>query len=252
VGQSPIRAVIFDYGHTIVDFRRTEEALLEAYGQIRDRIEAALEIEAPEVSHLIDRVAGEVDRMVARSYEERRMEELDVLQLFDDVLLSTLGVSVPPDVVQHIVALDHSAFSRTITVSEENLEVLIELKRWGLSLGLISNVTLLPQLMRDDLQALGIGPLLDAALFSSEIGYRKPDRRIFQEMAGRLRAAPARSVFVGDRLLDDVRGAQDAEMRAVQTREFRQEELPGVRPDAAIERLPELIDVLKDWGAGPS
>jgi putative hydrolase of the HAD superfamily len=251
MGQAPVRAVVFDYGHTIVDFRRTEEALLEAYGQIRDRIEAALEIEAPEVSHLIDRVAGAVDRAVGRSYEERRMEELDVVQLFDDVLLSTLGVSVPPDVVQHIVALDHSAFSRTITVSEENLQVLAELKRWDLRLGLVSNVTLLPQLMRDDLQALGIGPLLDASLFSSEIGYRKPDRRIFREMSARLGVDPSASVFVGDRLLDDVKGAQDADMRAVQTREFREEESSDVRPHAVIGRLPELIDVLKGWGAGP-
>src|SRR5437016_6102576 len=164
----PIRAVVFDYGHTIVDFRRTEEALLDAYKQIRDRIEAALEMEAPEVGHLIDRVANEVDRLVGASYQERRMEELDVLRVFDEVLTNVLGLSVPPDVVGHIVALDHSAFSNTITVSEENLRTLAELKGRGLALGLISNVTLLPDLMRADIDALGIGEHLDAALFSSE------------------------------------------------------------------------------------
>src|SRR5436190_2136083 len=67
-----ITAVVLDYGHTIVDFGRTEEALLHAYREIRERIEAALEIEAPEVGHLIDRVAGEVDRLVRISYEARR------------------------------------------------------------------------------------------------------------------------------------------------------------------------------------
>jgi len=36
----PVRAVLFDYGHTLVDFRRTEEALHDAYEQIRARIEA--------------------------------------------------------------------------------------------------------------------------------------------------------------------------------------------------------------------
>ena len=82
-----IKAVVLDYGHTIVDFRRTEEALLEAYGQIRARIEAALEIDAPEVGHLIDRVAGEVDRLVRISYEERRMEELDQATLFREILM---------------------------------------------------------------------------------------------------------------------------------------------------------------------
>jgi FMN phosphatase YigB (HAD superfamily) len=30
----PIRAVLFDFGHTLVDFQRTEEALREAYEQI--------------------------------------------------------------------------------------------------------------------------------------------------------------------------------------------------------------------------
>jgi HAD superfamily hydrolase (TIGR01662 family) len=246
-----VRAVVFDYGHTIVDFGRTEQALLAAYGQIRDRIEAALEIEAPEVGHLIDRVANEVDRMVGRSYEERRMEELDLLQVFDQVLLGALGLSVPADVVEHIVALDHSAFSETITVSERNLSVLRELKDSGLKLGLISNVALLPALMRTDLEKLGISKHLDEMLFSSETRHRKPDPRMFETMLEKLGVPSSETVFVGDRLLDDVQGAQAVGMRAVQTREFRQEEDPDVRPDAVIERLPELLDVLKGWDDGP-
>ena len=245
-----IRAVVFDYGHTIVDFRRTEEALLDAYGQIRDRIEAALEIEAPEVGHLIDRVANEVDRLVAASYEDRRMEELDPLRVFEEVLNRALGLSVPPDVVGHIVALDHSAFSNTIVVSEENLGVLRDLKERGHLLGLVSNVTLLPDLMRADIAALRIGELLDAALFSSEVGTRKPDPRIFRTMLERLGVQPNDAVFVGDRLLDDIAGAQGVGMRAVLTQEFRKEEPDGdVHPDAVIGRLPELPAALERLAA---
>ncbi|MFN2543305.1 MAG: HAD family hydrolase [Actinomycetota bacterium] len=246
---SGVEAVVFDYGHTIVDFRRTEEALLDAYRQIRERIEAALEIEAPEVGHLIDRVAREVDRLVGVSYEERRMEELDAHRVFDEVLRAVLGLEVPRDVVGHIVALDHSAFTNTITVSEENLAVLARLKEQGHRLGLISNVTLLPDLMRADIEALGIGQHLDAALFSSEVGVRKPDERIFRAMLERLGVAPERTVFVGDRLVDDVDGAHRVGMRAVQTREFRVEEDPAIEPDAVIERLPELLAVLEPWAA---
>jgi len=239
-----IKAVVLDYGHTIVDFRRTEEALLEAYGQIRARIEAALEIDAPEVGHLIDRVAGEVDRLVRISYEERRMEELDTLQVFDEVLTAALGVSVPADVVGHIVALDHSAFSNTITVSDENRAVLAELKDRGYLTGLISNVSLLPDLMRADIEALGLAKHLDQMLFSSEVGVRKPDPRIFRVMLERLGVEPAEGVFVGDRVLDDIGGANGVGMRAVLTREFRQEEPEEITPDAVIERLPDLPDVV--------
>jgi putative hydrolase of the HAD superfamily len=246
----PVEAVVFDYGHTIVDFRRTEEALLAAYEQIRMRIEAALEIDAPEVGHLIDRVAREVDRLVGVSYEERRMEELDVLQVFDEVLRNVLGLEVPRDVVGHIVALDHSAFTNTIVVSADNLGVLTALKERGHRLGLISNVTLLPDLMRADLDALGIAQHLDAALFSSEVGVRKPDPRIFGEMLDRLGVPAERVVFVGDRLNDDVAGAHGVGMRAILTHEFRVEEDGEVRPDAVVERLPEVLDVLDSWPAG--
>jgi putative hydrolase of the HAD superfamily len=245
----PIQAVLFDYGHTLVDFRRTEEALLEAYTQIRQRIEAALYLDAPEVGHLIDRVANEVDRVVVASYEERRLEELDLVEVFDHVLSQTLGLTVPPDVVRHIVALDHSAYSRTITVSEETLSVLRGLRDRGLRLGLVSNVALLPDAMRQDLDALGILPLLDATVFSSELRTRKPDPRIFEACLVELGVAAERAVFVGDRLLDDIAGAQSVGLRAVQTREFRREEDPSVRPDAVIDRLSELPSVLEPGGA---
>ena len=246
---SVVRAVLFDYGHTLVDFRRTEEALLAAYEAIRARIEAALYMEAPEVGHLIDRVAGEVDRRVGASYEAGRMEELDLVQTFDEVLSATLGLTVPADVVRHVVALDHSAYSKTITVSGETLAALRELKDRGLRLGLVSNVTLLPDLMRADLDALGILGLLDGTTFSSEIGTRKPDPAIFADALDKVGTEPAATVFVGDRLVDDVGGAQGAGMRAVLTWEFRKEEpRHDLQPDAIIERLTDLPAALDRLG----
>jgi putative hydrolase of the HAD superfamily len=246
----PTEAVLFDYGHTLVDFRRTEEALLEAYTRIRERIEAALYLEAPEVGHLIDRVANRVDQRVAASYAERRLDELDLVAVFDEVLSQTLGLTVPPDVVRHVVALDHSAYSRTITVSEDTLGVLRTLREdRGLRLGLVSNVALLPDHMREDLRTLGILPLLDATAFSSEVGTRKPDPRIFRAALDRLGVAPAAAVFVGDRLQDDVAGAQAVGMRGVQIREFRAEDDPTVVPDAVVDRLGELPPLLEPGAA---
>ncbi len=241
-----IEAVLFDFGHTLVDFHRTQDALLAAYEQVRSRIEAALNIDAPEVGHLIDRVANEVDRLVVASYAEGRLEELDIVRVFDEVLLTTLGLTVPPDVVSHIVALDHSAYSNTLTVSEETLRTLATLRDRGLSLGLVSNVALLPDLMRVDLESLGIMPFLDASTFSSEVGTRKPDPRIFHRVLEELGVEPACAAFVGDRVRDDIGGAHAVGMRGVLTREFRQEpEVPDIQPDAVIHRLTELPDVLE-------
>lgn len=245
----PIRAVLFDYGHTLVDFQRTEEALRQAYRQVRERIEAAAYMEVPEILDLIERVAGGVDALVIESYREARLEELDLVDTFRRTL-GGIGFDLPDDVVAHIVEADHSAYSNSITVEPSVLRALADLKDRGYHLGLVSNVSLLPHLMRADLDRLGITEYLDGSVFSSEIGVRKPDPRIFQEALARVGAEPAGAVFVGDRLYDDVGGAQAVGMRAVQVRRFRREEDPAAHPDAVLEDVTELAGVLESWNGG--
>ena len=243
------RAVLFDYGHTLVDFRRTETALLEAYRQIRDRIEAAAYMEVPELLDLVERVTGAVDRMIEDSYAARRLEELDQAVLLRESF-AAIGFDLPDDVLEHVVALDHSAYSNSITVEAPTMATLDSLKASGYRMGLVSNVTLRPSLMREDLKRLGLDAYLDATVFSSETGLRKPDPSIFAEALRRVGARSAEAAFVGDRLHDDVGGAQAVGMRAVQTRQFRQEDDPASHPDAVIGHLTELPAVLASWG-GP-
>jgi len=239
----PVRAILFDFGHTLVDFQRTQEALHAAYEQIRARIEAVAYMEVPELLDLVERVAGGVDRLVAESYEQRRMEEVAQAEMFRQAL-SGIGFDLPDDVIEHIVALDHSAYSNSITVEPEVLATLEELRRAGYRMGLVSNISLRPDLMRADLERMGLAQYLDATVFSSEVGVRKPDPRIFQEALDRLRVEPPETVFVGDRLYDDVSGAQAVGMRSVLTRQFRQEDDPEYAPDAMIEHLSELPKAL--------
>ena len=171
------------------------------------------------------------------------MEELDIVATFRETLAG-VGFDLPPDVIDHVVALDHSAYSNSITVEAETLAVLGELGAAGYPMGLVSNVALLPHLMREDLERLGIAPHLRASVFSSEVGVRKPDPRIFAEALERMAVGPAETVFVGDRLYDDVSGAQAVGMRAVQTRQFRQEADERYRSDAVIGHLRELPEAI--------
>jgi putative hydrolase of the HAD superfamily len=246
----PIRAVLLDFGHTLVDFHRTQEALYAAYEQIRARVEAVAYMEVPELLDLVERVAGGVDRLVEESYSEGRLEELDQATLFRESF-AAIGFDLPDDVLRHIVHLDHSAYSNSIVVEPDVLAALEVLRGGGHRMGLVSNVSLLPQLMRDDLDRLGLSAFLDAAVFSSEVGLRKPDARIFREALDRVGVEPSETVFVGDRLYDDVSGAQAVGMRAVQTVQFRKEDDPSFAPDAVIEHLRDLPAVLRRW-SGPA
>ena len=246
----PVRAVLFDFGHTLVDFQRTQEALHAAYEQIRARVEAVAYMEVPELLDLVERVAGGVDALVTQSYEEGRLEELSQADLLRESF-SGIGFDLPDDVVEHVVLLDHSAYSHSLHVEPEVRSVLESLRGDGYRIGLVSNISLRADLMREDLATLGLAELLDASVFSSEVGIRKPDPRIFREALARIDVIAAAAVFVGDRLVDDVSGARAVGMRGVQTRQFRQESDPDIEPDAVIEHLRELPGVLRTWGEPP-
>jgi FMN phosphatase YigB (HAD superfamily) len=113
-----------------------------------------------------------------------------------------------------------------------------------LKLGLVSNVSQLPELLHRDIKAFGIARFLDGVAFSSEIGVRKPRPQIFEHVLDQIGSKPIDAVFVGDRLVDDIAGAQAVGMRAVLTRQYRQEEPDSIAPDAVIEHISELPDVL--------
>src|SRR6266542_1134909 len=181
----PVRGILFDFGYTLVDFQRTQEALHSAYEEIRARIEAVAYMEVPEFLDLVERVAGGVDRLVAESYEQRRMEEVDQAELFRQSLFG-IGFDFPDDVIEHIVALDHTAYSNSITVEPEVLAALDELRRARYRMGLVSNISLRPDLMRADFERMGLAKYLDAMVFFSEVGLRKPNPHIFQKTLNHL------------------------------------------------------------------
>lgn len=242
-----VRTVLFDFGHTLVDFARTEEALRDAYGLIRDRLAGWVEDRAPpEVDELVERIAGAVDAMVGRSYAERRLEELDQVSLFAEAF-AAIGYELPNDLIREVAEIDHDSFSNSLTAPSSTISTLRELKAMGLRLGVVSNVSLFPHKMRDDLENLGFGGLLDGAVFSSAIGVRKPDPRIFLHALREVGGEPATAVFVGDRLNDDIAGASALGMRTILTREFRQEEPGEIGPDAVVERLAEVPKVIAGW-----
>ena len=158
----------------------------------------------------------------------------------------------PTTSVAHVVALDHSAYSNSITVEAPTRRRSRSLKASGLPHGPGVERDLRPYLMREDLERLGLDAYLDASVFSSEVGVRKPDPRIFREALERLGVEPTETVFVGERRIDDVSGPQAVGMRAVQTREFRQEADPARRAGRGRRAHPGAAAICSTRRAQPA
>jgi putative hydrolase of the HAD superfamily len=146
--------------------------------------------------------------------------------------------------LHRVLELDHRALASQFEVPEPTLAALRKIRERGYRIGIVSNATPTGDVMRHDLEVLGLADLVDAAVYSSDVGFRKPDPRIYQAVIGRLAVEPTSCLFVGDRVKEDVLGAQALGMRAVLSHEFRQEEPGAARPIAVINRFPELLQVL--------
>jgi putative hydrolase of the HAD superfamily len=238
----PLRAIIFDYGHTLINFAPAEDALVAVYEEIRRLLEAEAYQDLPAAPELVTALSGRVYELVAESYRRQELEELDIVNLFDTAL-NALGITLPTPLTRQIAEMEHRALVSGLQREDSNLQVLFDLRRQDLRIGLVSNAHFIPELMREDIERLGIAELVDASVFSSELGVRKPHPAIFRHVLDALDVRPDESIFVGDRLRDDISGAKRLGMRAVLTHQFRQEEvIPELpEPDLVIQRLPDLL-----------
>lgn len=93
----------------------------------------------------------------------------------------------------------------------------------------------------------GLVHLIDARLYTSEMPFQKPHPSAFEAAAAALDVAPTEAVFVGDRPWDDVSGARATGMRTVLRPNPIAPDIDGIEPDPRIDRLPELVDLVRSW-----
>src|SRR5438270_1142648 len=199
-----LKAVFFDVGDTLVEGWAPREkvrelmraALAREFGE-RDWYErffdADIEPQDPADFRQADR-ARELRQETLRWYEEWfRNAAVGI----DDIDLDRLRslVSVPLDLVG---ALTPGA-----------PETLRWCKARGLRVALVTNtLSRGDDEVWEDWRRFGLADAIDAVASSHSVGWRKPHPAIFQRALDLVRALPAETVMVGDRLDADVAGAK--------------------------------------------
>lgn len=134
---------------------------------------------------------------------------------------------------------------------DDALPALRALRGRGYRLALVSNTPwgTPDYLWGSQLERFDLAPLFEVACFSSEVGFRKPDPRIFHAALDRLGVGPERAFFVGDDTGADIVGAAGLGMRCALIRRPGREPAAGpAAPDLSITSLAELLDALPGRG----
>ena len=119
-----------------------------------------------------------------------------------------------------------------------------ELADMGLKVGLLSNTFIHKSSLERHLENEGLLQFLPERFYSYDFDHRKPDARIFQEVAVKMNIMPEQTIYVGDRVDNDVKGALAAGMLPVLKKAYTNENTKvseGTQRISTIAELPGLI-----------
>jgi putative hydrolase of the HAD superfamily len=232
-----LRAVLFDWGGTLMDDEWSDEIALEGHSAglaalTQDGLPDAAAFTAYLREHESELfpLAGEdeidISDVMTRSFAEQGVDLTD-----DDV---RLFLQAAQDVWSSYYALAASAHA-----------LLESLRERGLKLALVSNTASPQWLLEPILERQGIADRVDSIVLSSEVGKRKPHPAIFERALRDLGVDSREALFVGDRVEADVFGASRVGMKTVQAFWFRADEGPdGVEPDYRAFTLMDVLNVV--------
>ncbi len=231
-----IDAVVFDIGGVFLvpHPRPIADALAAAGVDIADEPDRWRRAHYVGVRALTDVLNGtgvvdERDRPVWGHYDAATFTDLGVPD-------ADLGVAVEARHELRMAGIAGRVWSLAL---EHNIAAFHEIVASGMTTAILSNNdgTAAEQLVEHEICQAGPGPLPEVAtvIDSTVVGVAKPDPAIFEPVLGALGTERERTLYVGDTVHADVRGAEAAGMPVVQLDPL------DLHADHAHLRLPDLV-----------
>ena len=234
---SAVAGVLFDYGRTLVTFRYPTDDLLAVLREFRPRIEAALGVPAPEAEKLLEDVLLPLEEYI-RSMSE---DEVDYMDVYREAW-QRAGMRLPDDLLHEILDAEQRCWDDSVEVDADAVRMLAWLRDRGVKRGVCSNAPFPPEMMRRQVRSNGIDKLVDAIVFSSETGRRKPSPELYLAALNAIGTSADQTLFVGDRVREDYEGPVAVGMRAVVcTRHAEDEPRDGVPTIGSLAELTALV-----------
>jgi HAD superfamily hydrolase (TIGR01509 family) len=225
-----VRAVLFDAGGTLIHI--DGERVCRAAG---------LPWEAGRFRQAEASAVAAVHAFVLESPGSRDAERLP---LYFDALLAGLGLTEEPQGMEAAgrVAREHRRANLWSLPGAGAAETLAALRGRGYRVAVVSNAD---GRVRGLLEDTGLAAFLEFIIDSAEVGFEKPDPRIFHAATSRLGLPPGHCAYVGDIYEIDVAGALAAGLKPVLIGD-------GPAPEATqrVPDLPTLLNLFPGFDVG--
>ncbi|MFC2023971.1 HAD family hydrolase [Chloroflexota bacterium] len=195
-----VKGVLFDWGFTLAHPEPDGDVL---YQQCALKLGVAWPLKG------LFRAIHEADNQVPEGAPPRYRREKDRTPFLKwwDVLLAHIGGDLPEDTKLKISGLaSHMVRKVNWALYDDVIPFMKELKKRGLVLGLVSNVTM---------DRAGLEKYLDITVTAQDVGAGKPAPVIFLEALKRAGLKASEVLYVGDQYKIDIIGANNVGIKAV-------------------------------------
>ncbi len=227
-------AVLFDLYNTLIDIR-TDEHAPHVWEQMSQYL----------TYHGVLAEASQLDQSFRRQILRQQQEtgeqypEIDIAAIFQSFLTPERRRKPTRNAIQ-LAQLFRSLSMCRIQVFPDSLPALEALR--GVPLALVSDAQRF--WLEPEMKRLGLASYFGVRVVSSDHGYRKPDRRLFQMALEQLGVAPEQAVYIGDSPYRDAYGAQQAGLVGCWVRRHEPFEAADVvvSPDLTFSTLVHFVE----------
>ncbi|MCK4752106.1 MAG: HAD family hydrolase [Planctomycetes bacterium] len=242
-----IRAVVFDFGDTLVSFGKVKASkLFRASSRL-----------SYEFLKSCGQPVGNFGYYCLRNLlaiRTRCLLSAITGSDFDSLLLlkkinGKTGVKLSEEQWEHLAWLWYEPLCKLGKAEPELKDSVAGLKKLGLKLGILSNTFVTSSSLDRHLEQLGISEFFGVRLYSYQFNFRKPNPLIFEVAAERVGEKPGNILFVGDRINKDVAPALKAGMHAALISAYTNEGKAVPAAAWKIDTIRELPDLVENFNS---
>jgi putative hydrolase of the HAD superfamily len=244
-----LKAILFDLGDTLFDFSPVStHAVLRQAGRRSYDFLRARGHSLPAYDEYFARHAWAMRRAYGWSFITRR--EFNCHHVLRRTT-QRMGLSLEEPTLRELGWKWYEPVAEHATVAPDVIPTLSRLRDRGLELGLVSNTCIPGYALDRHLRAHDLLELLPVRIYSSDTRFRKPHPTIFKTALRAMGVTATSALFVGDKVKNDILGAQRIGMRAILRHRGRAPRNSHLA-DFVIRRLSELMTLLPHLDAPPS
>jgi putative hydrolase of the HAD superfamily len=180
-------------------------------------------------------------------YEKRaRGKEKIPMKIIEDII-TKMEVDISDCDKNEILRLREERFKKSLIEVDLNIiDVLLNLKKSGMKICLISNVDIIDVMHWKESPLYN---LFDDVIFSYEVGCIKPQAEIYNIALSRMNAKPEECIFIGDGGSNELKGAKELDIKTILTSYLvkrNEKQLNALKEfaDYYIEDFQEIKDLL--------